>query len=103
MSQKAEQQIEAVYAALFGPANLGVPKTTWARPFGEPTGEAYYGMFDVLIRTQALVAAQQGQLAALAEAVKQVAGGGIDMKALEAAAEKGARDALGGLTLKATA
>ena len=106
MSQKAEQQIEAVYAALFGPANLGVPKTTWARPFGEKPGEAYYGMFDVAIRTQELVVTQQGQIAALTNLVEQItqtgSGGVIDMKAVTEAAERGAKEALDGLTLKAT-
>lgn len=106
MSQKAEQQIEAVYAALFGPANLGVPKTTWARPFGEKPGEAYYGLFDVAIRTQELVVTQQGQIAALTNLVEQItqtgSGGVIDMKAVTEAAERGAREALDGLTLKAT-
>lgn len=102
MTPEQAQQLSAVYAALFGPANLGVPKTTWARPFGEPGGEAYYGMFDVLIRLQSLVVAQQGQQAAILEALKQVSGGNIDLKALEAAAERGAREAIAGLTLKAT-
>ena len=103
MSQKAEQQIEAVYAALFGPANLGVEKTTWKRPFGETVGEAYYGMFDVAIRTQELVVKQQGQIAALTNLVEQtgVGDGVVDMKAVTAAAERGAKEALNNLTLKA--
>ncbi len=103
MSAKAEQQIEAIYAGFFGPANVGVAKTTWARPFGEKPGEAFYGSFDVDLRTQQLVIGLQGQIAALVEALKQLGTGGgqIDMAALEAAAEKGARDALAGLTLKA--
>lgn len=103
MSQKAEQQIEAVYAALFGPANLGVEKTTWKRPFGETVGEAYYGMFDVAIRTQELVVKQQGQIAALTNLVEQagVGDGTVDMKAVTAAAERGAKEALNNLTLKA--
>ena len=103
MSQKAEQQIEAVYAALFGPANLGVEKTTWKRPFGETVGEAYYGMFDVAIRTQELVVKQQGQIAALTNLVEQagVGDGTVDMNAVTAAAERGAKEALNNLTLKA--
>lgn len=103
MSQKAEQQIEAVYAAMFGPANLGVEKTTWKRPFGETVGEAYYGMFDVAIRTQELVVKQQGQIAALTNLVEQagVGDGTVDMKAVTAAAERGAKEALNNLTLQA--
>lgn len=52
MTPEQANQLAAVYAALFGPANLGVSKTTWKKPFNEKGGEAYYGMFDVLIDTQ---------------------------------------------------
>lgn len=111
MSDRAEIMIEAMYSGIFGPANVIDPKTgkpatdrtRWARPFGESGGEAYYGMFDVLLNVQATVAKQAGVLSALQTALAQVAKSGavIDMKAIEDAAERGAKDALGDLVLKA--
>lgn len=104
MSARAEEQIEAIYAAVFGPANLGVEKTTWARPFGEKPGEAFYGMFDVDLRTQQLVLGLQGQIAGLVKALEQLSPGGggqIDMAAIEAAAARGAREAQANLVLRA--
>lgn len=103
MSAKAEQQIEAVYAAIFGPANIPTEKTTWAKPFGEPAGVAYYGIFDVLIAMQGTVAANAGKLAALQAAVQQLSAGTgvtLDMTAITAAAERGAHDALASLVLR---
>lgn len=63
MSERAEQQIEAVYAGFFGPANVINPATgrpasevtTWAKPFGEKGGSAYYGIFDVILGMQAQI------------------------------------------------
>lgn len=110
MSAKAEQQIEAVYAAVFGPANLHYPdgrpveKTTWAKPFGEAPGEAYYGLFDVVIYSQGLIAQNAGVLAGLKTAVAQLSAGSgvtLDMAAIEAAAQRGAKEALSGLVLRA--
>lgn len=103
MNDDDRNKLNFVYAALAGPVNLGVEKTVWARPFGEKAGEAYYGMFDVLLNVQATLAKQAGVLAALQAALAQVAKSGavIDMKAIEAAAERGAKDVLSGLVLKA--
>lgn len=102
MTPTQANQLAAVYAALFGPANVGVEKTTWKKPFGEPVGEAYYGMFDVLIASQQTLAQNAGKLAALETAVGQLSAGSgvaLDMGAIEDAAERGAKDALAGLTL----
>lgn len=104
MNDDDRNKLNFVYAALAGPANLGTEKTVWARPFGEKAGEAYYGMFDVLLNVQATIAKQTGVLAALQAALAQVAKSGavIDMKAIEDAAERGAKDVLSGLVLKAS-
>lgn len=101
MSAKAEGEVNASYQALFGPANAGGQKMTWMSVDGPRS--AAYGLLDINIHTQALVAQLIGQQAALLQAVQQLAGGGgtVDMAALEKAAEKGARDALSDLTLKA--
>lgn len=56
MTPDQSMKLDAVYAALFGPANLKIPKMTWTKPFGEAPGEAYYGVLDIDIRTQQLVA-----------------------------------------------
>lgn len=97
-------RLDATYAALFGPANVSAPKMTWAKPFGEEPGGAYYGALDIIIYNQALIGKLSGQLAGVAEAIAQLAGTGggvVDMAAIEAAAEKGAKDALGDLVLVA--
>lgn len=86
-------RLDAVYAGVFGPANVGAPKMTWEQPFGEPIGEAYYGLLPITIYSQTLIARQAAQLAALGELVKQ-GGGVVDMNAVQAAAERGAADAL---------
>lgn len=65
MTPEQANQLAAVYAAIFGPANLGTSKTTWKKPFGEKGGEAYYGIFDVLIDLQ-------GKVAALTQAVEKI-------------------------------
>lgn len=104
MTPEQSNQLAAVYAALFGPANLGVEKTTWKKPFGEPVGSAFYGMFDVLINVQGVNAQNAGKIAALQTAVSQLSAGSgvaLDMKAIEQAAERGAKEALSGLTLTA--
>ena len=97
-------RLDATYAALFGPANVSAPKMTWAKPFGEEPGGAYYGALDIIIYNQALIGKLAGQIAGVAEAISQLAGTGggvVDMAAIEAAAEKGAKDALGDLVLVA--
>ena len=102
MTPEQSNQLNAVYAALFGPANVGAEKTTWKKPFGETGGEAYYGMFDVLIASQQTLALNAGKLAALEAAVGQLSAGSgvaLDMRAIEDAAERGAKDALADLTL----
>lgn len=94
------QRLDASYAALFGPRNIAATKINWASQDGNR--EAVYGLLDIMIYTQQLVIAQSGQIAAMAAAVSQLKGGGaIDMKALADAAERGAKDALRGLTLSA--
>lgn len=105
MTPDQAQKLEAIYAALFGPANVGAPKTTWAKPFGEAPGEAHYGLLDISIYSQTLIAKQSGELAAIKAAVSQLSVGSgvaLDMKAIEDAAERGTHNALSGLTLKAT-
>jgi hypothetical protein len=101
MTPDQSQKLDAVYAAIFGPANVGTTTLKWASVDGARS--AAYGVLDIDIHTQALIAKLIGQQAALLQAVQQLAGGGgtVDMAALEKAAEKGARDALSGLTLKA--
>lgn len=58
------QRLDAVYAGMFGPANLNIPQMTWAKPFGEKPGLAYYGALDIGIRTQTLVVELAGKLVA---------------------------------------
>lgn len=107
MTPEQARQLEAVFQALFGAANVPANKTgkiTWAKPFGEKPGEAHYGLLDIAIYSQALIAKNAGVLAALQTAVSQLSAGSgvaLDMKAIEDAAERGARDALSGLTLTA--
>lgn len=63
-----------------------------------------YGVLPIVIHNQTLIAKQSGELAAIKAAVSQLSVGSgvtLDMKAIEDAAERGARDALSGLTLKA--
>lgn len=95
MTPEQAQQLSAVYAAIFGPANVDAGEVSWKNPTGTQT--AQYGLLPIVIHNQSLIAQLIGQVSALAS----VAGvGGADLKALEAAAEKGARDALAGMTLK---
>lgn len=98
MTPEQAQQLSAVYAAIFGPANVDAGEVSWKNPTGTQT--AQYGLLPIVIHNQSLIAQLIGQVSALAS----VAGvGGADLKALEAAAEKGARDAMKSLTLKVTA
>ena len=98
MTPEQAQQLSAVYAAIFGPANVDAGEVSWKNPTGTQT--AQYGLLPIVIHNQTLIAQLIGQVSALASAAGV---GGADLKALEAAAEKGARDALAELTLKATA
>lgn len=96
-------RLDAAYAALFGPANLGAPQMTWAKPFGEAPGVAYYGSLDIAIVTQTTVSTLVGQVAALTQLVSQLSAGGgapIDMERVEKAAREGAKDALADLVLR---
>lgn len=108
MDARQNQMLEAVYAAIFGPRNLGdgsLDKVTWV-DYDRAPKVAHYGILDIDIYTQALVAKGfaelKGQNDALLAAIKQLAGGGgtIDMAALTAAAEKGAKSAFDGLVLR---
>lgn len=56
MTPDDRNKLNFIYAALAGPVNLGAEKTTWAKPYGEKPGAAYYGMFDVLLDVQARLA-----------------------------------------------
>lgn len=63
-----------------------------------------YGLLPIVVHNQTLIAQLKGQVAALSAAVSQISGGTpINLTAVEAAAEKGAREALDGLTFKAQA
>lgn len=99
-------QTDAVYKALFGPNNgprAAAAPLKWADIGGHPKSVGY-GALDIIIHNQSLIAQQAGKLSALSEAVSQLTGGGkVDMAAVEAAAERGARDALAaGWTLTPT-
>ena len=100
MTPGQSEKLDAIYAGIYGPLNIGAAQLSWASPNGPQS--ASYGHLEIDIYTQKLVAQLVGQVAGLTEAVKAIPGGkGVDMGALEAAAEKGARDALAGLVLKA--
>lgn len=63
-----------------------------------------YGILPIVVHNQKLIAKQSGQIAALSAAISAVSGGSpINLTAIEAAAEKGAREALDGLTFKVEA
>lgn len=78
-----------------------VPTSVWAVPVNRSSGPVK--ALQELADAKSLMIAQQGQIAALTKLVEQLGGGGtVDMAAITAAAEKGAREALSGLTLTAT-
>lgn len=100
MTPDQAQKLDAIYAGIFGPQNVGVTVLSWKSANGNQ--QAFYGNLEIDIHTQSMVAKLQGQVAALTEAIKAIPGGkGVDMAALEDAAERGAREALSGLVLKA--
>lgn len=104
MNAEQSRKLDAVYAALFGPANLPANQMTWAKPFGEKPGLAYYGALDIAIASQQQIGALAGQLAGLTELVKQLAvrtpnAPSIDLGEIEAASLKGAERALESLVL----
>lgn len=103
MSAEADAQIRAVYGAVFGAPNIGAKQVTWKKPSG-PAGVANYGIFDCIIALQGVAAKSAGELAAIKAAVSQLSVGSgvaLDMKVIEAAAERGAKEALSGLVLTA--
>lgn len=105
MSAEAEKQIGAVYAAMFGARNLTGKDDpiSWVN-VGGGTQTVRYGVLPIVVHNQTLIAKNAGELAAIKAAVSQLSKGSgvaLDMKAIEDAAERGAKDALRGLTLAA--
>lgn len=90
MSAKAEQQIQDLYNAVFGPLSGGIQKMSWKTPDG--MREAYYGLLDISLRNQALIIGMSTAMAALATAK------GVDPEAITAAVEKAVKDAMGDVT-----
>lgn len=101
MTPEQNRKLEAIYAGIFGPQNIGISEMTWASHNGPQ--KAMYGDLEIGIHTQNLVAQLMGQVTALTELVKQLntGGGVVDMSKIEAAAFKGAKEANATLTLKA--
>jgi len=103
-TQQDRDRANAVYAAIFGNSNItGQPtETIWRDPWGHKESTRY-GLLPIDIHTQALVSQLIGQVSALTALVQQTATPGqqIDMKVIADAAEKGAKEALSGLTLAA--
>lgn len=104
MTPEQANQLDAVYKALFGPNN-GAANTksplTWKNVYDDGQASAY-GLLPISLHNQALIAKNAGELAAIKAAVSQLSVGSgvaLDMKAIEDAAERGAKDALTGLTL----
>ncbi|MCZ4301273.1 hypothetical protein [Microbacterium oxydans] len=65
MNAEQDRRLEAVFQAVFGAANVPANETgkiTWAKPFGEKGGEAYYGIFDVLLDIQKRLGKIEDQL-----------------------------------------
>lgn len=105
MSAKAEEQIEAMFQAMFGPKNVdgGAGPLQWQNWDGDAQA-VKYGLLPIVIHNQTLIAQNQGKLAAIEQAIEQLSVGSgvtLDMKAIQDAAERGARDALSGLVLRA--
>ena len=99
MTPQESQMLSAIWQGMFGPANAGGKMMNWQSVDGPRNG--MYGVIDIDTHTQGLVAQLIGQVAALTELVSQSPdGGSVDMSRIEAAAEKGAREALSDLTLK---
>src|SRR5690606_24306891 len=95
MSAEAETRIAAIYAALFGPRNIGsVKPLSWLNIDGSAQ-TSRYGVLPVLLHNQTLIARQSGQLVALSAAVNSLAvGEGVDPSAILTAARDGAAEAL---------
>ena len=106
MTPAQANQLDAVYKALFGPYNgpAGTQTPIGWKNIGGDVQTARYGLLPVVIHNQSLIASLSGKLAGVTAAVEQLAatgGGKIDLAAIEAAAEKGAKEALDGLVLRA--
>ena len=99
------ERLNATYAGVFGSRNLTDKATpvSWKNIDGS-VQKVNYGALPIVIHNQTLIARQAGRLAAIETVVEQLAsvnGAVLDMKAIEAAAERGAKEALSGLTLTA--
>lgn len=103
--ETAAKRMDATYAAVFGARNLtGKDDPVSWQNRGGVVQKANYGMLPIVIHNQTLIAQQSGRIAAMEEVVEQLAkskGVVLDMKAIAAAAEKGAKSALSGLVLTA--
>ena len=101
LSAEAERQIAAIYAAQFGPENLGVTELTWASKNGPQ--KSYYGHLEIDIYTQKLVAQLTGQISALTELVKTLAvtSGAVIPADFEEMVSKAVDDSLSKLVLRA--
>lgn len=105
MTPEQSAKLDAVYAGLFGPKNLSdeAGPLGW-KNFDGDAQESRYGLLPITIHNQTLIARSAGELAALKVAVSQMSAGTgvvLDVAAIEEAAERGARDALAGLVLRA--
>lgn len=101
MTPEQSQKLDAIFAGIYGPANVGASELKWSSLNGPQ--KAQFGNLEIDIYTQKLVAQLQGQVAALTEAVKALPGGGtIDMDRIEAAAREGALEGIQGVTFVAT-
>lgn len=108
MTPEQAKQLDFVYKALAGPNNGYAASTSplsWRNLRGD-IGTANYGLLPIVINNQALIAKNAGELAAVKDIVRQLAsasGAQIDMKKVEAAAERGAKAALDDLTITISA
>lgn len=99
---EAKKRVDATYAALFGPANVGAKQVSWLDgPNPGTVKQARYGVLPIVIHNQTLIAQQAGRLSAIEAVVEQIAereGVVLDYTRIEEAAERGAARALEGLT-----
>lgn len=104
MTPDQASQLDAVYKALFGPNNGSASTKSplgWKNVYDDAQSSAY-GLLPISLHNQTLIVKNAGELAAIKTALAQISVGSgvaLDMKAIEDAAERGARDALSGLTL----
>lgn len=102
LSAKAEEQIAAIYAGLFGPKNVGAEVLSWESANGPQV--AFYGNLEIDIHTQALVSRLLAQVSALTEAVKALSlsgGGDINFAELEKRMSAAVDESLSKLVLRA--